>query len=232
MGRALICLLVLCCFGTSASATPLTFYFSGGSAHVTATAGATLIVDETIDLDGAFVTFDPAVPEVVDFSITAGQSDPISMLTPYGGFDTFVIESANISPGTGYSNFVVSPTGPSTWSVLIGPVDVAGVYSASSSGGAPPAPVMNLPVPFSGAALSFMNGTIDTDLMTFELLGITLAEIPGSDLEFPEGDDLIVKADVTWFGAVPEPSTALLLATGLLGMSAMRKRVAQRVRPQ
>jgi len=223
MGKGLVCLFVLLLAASAAVATPTTFYFGSGTAKITATAGATTVVDDTIALDGVFVTFDPDVPEVVDFSITAPQSAPITMVNPYGGFDTFVVESASIVPGGSFSNFSVTSTGPNTWAFLIGPVDVAGVYSAWNSGGPPPDPVMNLAAPFTGT--SYLNGSIDTDLMTFELLGVTLADLLGSN--FGESEDLIMKADITWTGTVPEPGTAALLATGLTGLAAFRRRIAR-----
>ena len=217
----LVCLTAILLQAGFASATPVTYLFDSGSAKITATAGATTVVDATIFLDGIFVTFDAAVPSVIDFSFTAPQSAPIAMLTEYGGYDTFVVESATIDPGVGYSNFSVTPAGVDMWNFFIGPVDVAGVYSASHTSGLP-LPVMNVAAPFVGS--SFLSGSINTSTMVFELLGITLTELSG--LDFDEDDDLIVKADITWTGTVPEPGTATLLAAGLAGISIRSKKIA------
>ena len=201
---------------------PLAFFFDSGSARITVTRSSdgSLVIDEDILLDGAFVTFDPATPALVDFDIRAGSTGPFAMLQSYAGFDTFTIESLSITPGASYANTFFSMTGPTTYSFLVGPVDVGITYSAFNSGGPPPAPVSNSPLPTVGD--SFLNGTLDTDTMALELLGITLAEIPGG--AFGESDNLILKADITWSGVVPEPGTASLLGVGLVLLSARRRR--------
>jgi len=217
-----LCVVAVLLAASPAFASPMTFNFASGSAHVTATDGATVVVDTVVALDGLFVTFDPTTPELVDFSITVPQSAPISMLAPYGGNDTFVIESASINPGATYSNIFVNQIGPTNYSFLVGPVDVDGAYSAWNSGGPPPLPVSNVPVPFVGS--SFLNGTIDTNLMTFELMGITLATLPGA--AFGEANPLVVKADITWTAQpIPEPATFSGLATfGIVSAYFTRRR--------
>jgi hypothetical protein len=58
---------------------------------------------------------------------------------------------------------------------------------------------------------------VDTNLITFELLGVTLGFIPGYLVG--ETEDLIVKGDITFVGAVPEPGTGSLLGFGILGLA-------------
>jgi len=220
--RGILCLLWFLAISTPAIAAPITYFFDTGSAHVTAnrTSDTSLVADTTIGLDGVFVTFDTALGELIDFSITAPLSAAIPMVQAWGGFDTFVVESASIVPGGTYSSIFSSMIGPTNYSFLAGPVDVAGVYGAFNAGGPPPAPVSGVPVPFAGS--SFLNGTIDTDTLVLELLGITLAAIPGAS--FGESDDLLVKADIMWTGVIPEPSTVVLMGLGLISMASARRK--------
>ena len=226
MGRFLLCLLLILAIASSSAAVPINYFFDTGSAHVTATRTSdnSLVVDTTLSLDGLFVTFDPASITLDDFEITAPISAAISMLQLWGDFDTFVVESASITPGGGYTSLSGGGSSP-TFNFLVGPIDVAGIYGASYTGNLPPppvipAPVSNVPVPFVGS--SFMNGTINTDTLVLELLGITLAHVPG--VTFGETDDLIIKADITWSGTVPEPSTVALVGFGLILMSRKRRK--------
>ena len=136
MGRGVLCLLWFLAISTPALAAPIVYFFDSGSAAVTATrtSDLSLVVDTTIGLDGVFVTFDAVLGELTDFSITAPLSGAIPMLQTWGGFDTFVVESASIVPGGTYSSIFVSMLSPTTFSFLVGPVDVAGVYGAAVSG--------------------------------------------------------------------------------------------------
>ncbi len=207
----------------TASAT--TFFFTGGTATVTATAGADTVLGATvIPLDGAFINFDPlGAGDLVDFSITIPQTSTLNLTTDYGGYDEVVIESASLAPGVGYTNINNQSLGGGVYTFLAGPIDIEGVYSASDSTNTNP-PVMDVPVPFTDTSL--LVGTVDTTLGTLELTGLTLTQLPAA--AFGETDNLVVKADILFTGVVPEPSTGLLVGVGMALMTIRRRSRASR----
>jgi hypothetical protein len=207
----------------SASAAPLTFYFTSGTAVITAsTPSNSVLGSTTVTLNGAVVVFDPSpagplVADLVSFSITAGTTPLIMLDNAYGGFDQIVIESVELSPGTGYATTAASGSYP-IFDVDVGPVDIDAFYAASFSGGPPPAPVSGQPISSTASTLS---ATVLTDTMQLLMDGITLFTLDGAD--FGETEDLVVKADIEWFGTVPEPGTASLLGLGLAALAAGRR---------
>lgn len=215
-GRALLCAAVA--FIASSASAVSTFTFVSGEVHITASAGATPIVDTIVDLDGTFIDFETAPVGVPDFKISLQPTGPIAMLSPYGGYDEFTIVEAILSPGTLYSSSGVLVIG-SEYSVLMGPIAVDATYSATDSTLTnPPSGNVHLPI-FENPSLT---ATIDTDLVTFEMMGITLGVIPPLA---GESSPLIVKGDITFVGAVvvPEPSTGLLVGMGLFGLGTTQR---------
>jgi len=215
VGRALLCAAVVLIAGSAGAVTSFTFV--SGEVHITASAGVTPVVDTIVALDGTFVNFETAPVGVPDFEISLLPTGPITMLNPYGGYDEFTIVEAILKPGTLYSSSGVFVSG-SEYSVLMGPIAVDATYSATDSSMTNP-PSGNVVLPtFENPTLS---ATVDTDLISFEMMGITLGVLPGA--AFGEPFPLIVKGDITFYGVVPEPSTGLLVGLGIFGMGAQRK---------
>jgi hypothetical protein len=122
-----------------------------------------------------------------------------------------------LTPDVGYSSAGMF-LGAGQYSVQMGPVYVDSVYSAEDSNNVNP-PVYDVPLPFTNPSL---NASVDTDLVIFEMIGVTLGVIPGALVG--ESADLIVKGDITFVGIVPEPGTGLLMALGLSGIAVLRRR--------
>jgi hypothetical protein len=203
----------------TASATPVTYYFTSGQVTITATAGTTTVLDTTVvPLDGAYVAFDESTIDVTDLLLTIPTSGIIGLDVAYGGYDEFRIESADISPAPGYTTLFGQDNGSGNFSFVAAPLDINGVYSAFDSTMTNP-DVNDIAAPFTD--MSSINGSININTGVLTLVGITLASLPGS--EFGEGDDLVVKADITVTG-VPEPSTALLTGLGLTALAATSSR--------
>jgi hypothetical protein len=198
-----------------ALALPTTFNFVSGSVHITANVvgETTFLVDTVVALDGAFVDFDDSPVEIPDFSISIAPTGPIAMSGTYGGYDVFSIDSAVLTPGTLFSSSGVL-VGGTEYSVSMGPIDVDAVYSASDTVLPIIPPVAGVPISFTNPSLS---ATVDTDLVTFEMMGVTLGIIPGALVG--ETSDLIVKGDITFVGVIPEPATGLMLGLGLVALS-------------
>ena len=222
-----------------ASATPVTYGYTAGSFTVQARQSSdnALVFDETIAMSSdSFLVFDAAgVPQIGgpgsidDFLLrSVPNQGAFSTIQPYGPFDQITIDMADIIPdlGAGYDTLLYFPSGGSTFQFQAGAVDIDAWYSATNSttsatSGSTQADIINV-TNMSGTA-TFSAGTIQ-----LEIAGIVMGKLDGS--AFGEtGNDLNLTANIVLFAdsnvvPTPEPSTALLVSLGLLGMAAGRRR--------
>lgn len=224
MGKLGICALAVSLLAAPAFATPTTFNFTSGEVTLTATrdpGGGVVLAATTVPLDGVFVTFDAMTIDLTDLLITIPTTGTINLSSPYGDYDQFVIESADISPGTGFATLLGQDNGGGNYSFLAGPLDINGVYSATDTDNIAP-PIMNVSAPFTDESL--ISASINVNTGTLTMSGITLATLPGE--AFGEPDDLSIKADIVFTGVVPEPGTGLMLGLGLAALAAKRRRIS------
>jgi hypothetical protein len=202
-----------------ASAT--TFNFTSGSILVTATVLGSPVASGTILLDGDFFAFDPGIPQTVDLEFTATAQGPFALTLPgaFPDFDTITIDTLSIVPGVLTVN---TAAGSNPYTIALRPLIASGTASLTDTD----SPFLT---PIAGAPFSVINntlsGTVNIASGTLTLTGVEIGSIdfdgPGPGGPLPP---VVLKGDVIFTGVVPEPATALLLAAGLCGLAAARRR--------
>jgi len=224
-----------------AAAAPVTYGLTTGTITVQAnqTSDNALIFNQTVTLStDSFVTWDEfGVPAtgfggtLDDFLLRIDPGQGPFSLEPgetYGPFDEITLESASIAPdfGAGYQTNLTFPSGPS-FLMDAGQISVDAFYSASHSvtGASTPGPVA---ADITG--VNNINGTITLSALSIQIAldSIVMGTVDGTP--FGEaGNDLVLTANINFFGdanvvPTPEPSTALLVSLGLVGLAAHRRR--------
>ena len=237
--RMLLLVSVALLIAIPASAVPIIYGYTAGSITVQARQSTdnALVFDETLALSSdSFLVWDSfgtpgfGVPGTIDDLLlrAAPNQGPFSTLTQYGPFDQITIVSADIVPdlATGFTTLFTFPSGVSTFSTQFGAVDINAFYAASNS-------VSGISTPATEAYIAGItnpSGTITFNAGTIQLeLGsIVMGTVDGTP--FGEaGNDLNLTANITLFAnsnvvPTPEPSTALLVALGLLGLGLIKPR--------
>lgn len=225
----------------SASAAPVVYGITTGTITIQAnqTSDDALIFNQTVTLStDSYVTWDQfGVPQtgfggaMTDFLLRINPMQgpfPLEAGQMYGPFDEITLESADIAPdtGAGFATLLAFPSG-SAVIFDVGQIAIDAFYSASNSitGASTPGPVQ---ADIQG--VNNMNGTVTLNAGGIQVVmdSIVMGTVDGAP--FGElGNDLVLTANVNFFGdsnvvPTPEPTTALLVGLGLVGLAARQRR--------
>ena len=203
---------------SQAWAAPVSYSVANGTVDLSVSVGGVIIGSQSTPLTNGAFTIDDAAQSLDDFEITLEPYIVMSLSAAYGGYDTVTIQSATLSSDSGFVSQTVGSTG-STYTVLGSPLSVSGLWGGSNSGGPQPT-VTDQPITY---AVPSMTAIIGGSPVLF-INSVTLNSLDGTP--FGESAPLVVIASINVDSAtvVPEPTTALLLGLGLLGLSAKQRR--------
>lgn len=208
-----------------AGAAPITYGFNSGTVTLRA------VLDDGLNTS---VLAGPTPVSIllggtsVDFDSAAGPFGTLTglVLVPNAtialDLDETVVALDSVSIDNGILTNQVGATGALN---LFGQFAIATILSGDVSGMLPgaipfgPQPAISLDS--SAAGLLGVSG----DTLTLSLVGVNIARF--AQLPLGSGPDVIVKADFSFVGVVPEPGTALLLGLGLGGLTFTGRRRAE-----
>lgn len=223
-GIALLASLAMLMLPALAGASPTTYGFSSGTMTLRAVLDGTntsVLSGPTpveILLGGTSVTVDLAAGPygtLTGLLLVPTTTINLDLDENIVALDTVSIENSSLTNQVG-STGVLN---------LFGQFNIATVLSGDVSGTLPgnipfgPQPASSIDSSASGLI------GISGDTITLSLVGVNIARF--AQLPIGSGPDVIVKADFTFTGIVPEPGTALLLGLGLGGLAAARRREAR-----
>lgn len=207
-----------------AGAAPTTYGFSSGTMTLRAVLDGTSTsvlsgpVPVEILLGGTSVTFDPAVGPygtLTGLLLIPTTTINLDLDQAIVALDTVSIENSSLTNQVGSTGALN----------VFGQFDITTVLSGDVSGTIPALPVS---IPFGPESVTSIDSAaagligVSGDTISLSMAGVNIARF--RQLPIGSGPDVIVKADFTFIGIVPEPGTALLLGLGLGGLAAVRRR--------
>ncbi len=210
-----------------AQAVPTLYEFSGGSATVRLTVGATTLMTSTpLTMNGVFATFDGEFDgELTDFEFSLSPEQSFTFAFPLGDYDSITIHSATLTPGDGYLHSFQQNNGGGNFNIVASPILTTTSLDVLSSTLGPGATQAFM---FAGDSIDPLVATIDVASgTTFTLDGIALGAFTNADFPtIPVGTSVVVKLDMSFEGMVPvpEPTIGVLFGLGLAGLAALRAR--------
>jgi hypothetical protein len=215
-------------FAVAAEATPTTYYLvSGpGAGRTTVQVGTdptspcpigegNCLADTPIEITGAFVTVDLDTNQLLDLQIEVAGSITID-LDGYNGYEQIDVNDASFQMGATPTNLTASGSQFNFFAPGSVSVTSLDIFLAGNTGTTP-----------DDVVFDYTGDTTPTGSLLFTPDGVEL-NVTGVDLGFvPDpltGEDVLLKADFTFTGAIPEPSAAATFVFALLiGGAAARK---------
>lgn len=207
----------------SASALPVTYYFTSGSVTITATVSGGLVSGPvSVPLTGISVTVDEGALTLDSIQLSMGSTGSVAISPSYLGFTSINIDFASLS-ATGGSLTLIDSGPPAEYAYSIANVNVSGQFDAVNV-----VPANSLVDDYFGFMNPSASGSVFVDAVngTLDLDGITLGTL---DPDGPGGaDPLVLKGDFFFSGEVPEPGVGLLLGTGAAAIFVFVRRCGRR----
>lgn len=207
-------------------AVPITYNFSSGRVTLFGTANSNVVIDPVnLDLAGVQVTIDTATSSLMSMDLLAPGPLNITLNQNYGGYDSLVIESLQLTGSNGQL-ILLNPGPPEENFFIVNPLDLDLVFSAT--GPAPTTPLVSQAITTSTVGTGTL--FLDPALNQLSLSGVEIGAIGPLGTE---SAPILLKGDFIFTGTsatpIPEPAAALAFSVGFATVAgATRRRIANR----